>query len=183
MPSWKSKPRKNKIRKGAKFDSKTPRIVARLFASGLTYEDIGFVLGVSEHTIASWQQRYPIFRKEIDKAKEVVKSITIAQMLKSAWGYDYAEKTITKDKDGNVVKEKEVIKHQPANADLLKFLIINKDPDKYRDVKRIDITSKNLSLGIAGELEESAIDELAGSLAKHIESREVKKELNENNNS
>lgn len=176
MSSWRSKPRKNKIRKGAAFDAKTPRIVARLLATGFTYEDVGFILGVSQYTIQSWQQRYPIFKKEIEKAREAVKSITLAQMLKAAWGYDFVEKTITKDSKGNVTREKEVTKHQPANADLLKFIIINKTDD-YKDVRRIDVTSKNANLSFAGELEEDAINELVGSLIKKIESKEVKKEL------
>lgn len=188
MSSWKSKPRKNCIRKDAKFDTKTARVTAKLLALGLPYSDVGYILGISQFTIQSWQQRYPIFRKEIEKAREAIKSITLAQLLRAAWGYTYEEKeerfTSILNEDGteSQIKKKTTKitqKHQVPNPDLLKFILLNRAKEDWHDIKQIDVKSTNANFSIAGELESKAIDELVGSLVKKIESKEVeKKELN-----
>lgn len=194
MPQYKNKKRKNKIRSDAKFDSKTAGIVGRALGLGMTYDDIGYLLAVKGHTVQDWQQRYPQFDKAIKKAREAIKAITIAQMLRAAWGYDYEEVTETyvpKEGLGISVKDEEIDsvgsvetppvlksvkihkKHQPPDKDLLKFIILNRDKGNWTDVKRIDVVSKNADISLAGQLEAGAIDELVGSLTKQVESKEI----------
>lgn len=191
MPAWKDENRKHKVRSDAKWDSRTAGIVSRLLACGFTYEDAGYAIGVKGHTIQDWQQRYPIFKKQIEKAREAIKSITIAQALRCAWGYEYEEIDDTYEtlkgmaislKDGVAVYEsnkpvlkKTVVhkKYQPPNPDLLKFVLLNRDKENWTDVKRIDVSSKSTNLNLIGEAETEAIDALVGRLVKKIESKEI----------
>ncbi len=190
MSSWKDKDRKHIVRSDAKYNTKTASIVIRLLAAGFTYADAGYAIGVRETTIQSWVQRYPVFKKQIEKVKDVVKAITVAQLLRAAWGYDYdevKEEFVTVESgEGTEVtpeelKTKKVTvthKHLPPNGDLIKFLLLNRDKENWRDVKSIDVKATNMTPQLAGQAEAAAIDEIAGSLGcKQIESTDVTKEV------
>jgi len=181
--TWRGDNRKNKVRKDAKFDHRTAGIVGRALAFGMTYQDIGYLLAVKSHTIQDWQQRYPKFALAVEEAREAVKSITIAQMLRCAWGYKTEKRTekfnIEIDGEGKELTSpgKKVVTvtydEVPPNGDLIKFILLNRAKEDWTDVKRIDVQSKSTNLNLIGEAETEAIDALVGRLVKKIESKEI----------
>lgn len=185
--AWKDKKRKNKVRKDAKFDSRTAGIVGRALAFGMTYDDIGYLLAVKGHTVQDWQQRYPTFDKAVKKAREAAKSITVAQMLRCAWGYKTEKRTekfnVEIDEDGNEIHSdgKKVVtvvyNEVPPNSDLIKFVILNLDKENWTDIKRIDVQGKGAYPNILGDPEAEAIDALSGRLVKQINSKEINAEF------
>lgn len=181
--AWKEENRKHRVRSDAKFDSRTAGVVGRALAFGMTYDDIGYLLAVKGHTVQDWQQRYPQFDKAVKKAREAAKSITVAQMLRCAWGYKTEKRTekfnVSIDEQGNEIHTdgKKVVTivydEVPPNGDLIKFVIQNLDKENWKDVKRIDISSRSTNLNLMGEAESEAIDALVGRLVKKIESKEI----------
>lgn len=181
--AWKEEKRQHRVRSDAKWDSRTAGIVGRALAFGMTYTDIGYLLAVKGHTIQDWQQRYPKFAKSIEEAREAVKSITIAQMLRCAWGYKTEKRTerfaVALDEKGNEISASNqkvvtiVYDEIPPNGDLIKFILLNRAKDEWTDVKRIDVSSKSTNLNLIGEAETEAIDALVGRLVKKIESKEI----------
>jgi hypothetical protein len=188
--AWKEEKRQHKVRSDAKWDSKTAGIVGRALAFGMTYTDIGYLLAVKGHTIQDWQQRYPKFAKSVEEAREAVKSITIAQMLRCAWGYSAEKRTekfnVSIDELGNEVStdDKKVVtvvtEHIPPNGDLLKFILLNRDSENWKDVKRLDVRSNNSNLSITGDIEAEQIELLVGNLRKQINSKCVETDGTDN---
>jgi len=175
---WKDKERINKLKANAKWDSRLAEMATRLIAAGITYEEIGNIIGVTEHTIAAWTQRYPDFKAAAEAGHQAANAITLGQLLRSAWGYDYTEKTIkrcvTLDKDGEEIPSEEnkavVTEHfksQPPNADLLKFIALNRMKDEFSDTKRLEI-NENRRIEITGLDEEKRLDEFISNFVEHL---------------
>lgn len=197
MPKWKEKDRKtrkNKVRKGAKYDKvEVLPIVRSLTGLGFTAQDIGIVLGVKKTTIDSWRQRYPKMFEATEEGRQIMKGLLCAQLFRCATGYDYEEKDVTykevptTDEEGNFTGEvvslpdKTVVhtKHHPASPDLAKFLANNLMSDVF---PRNPVQTENNILAIIGSVEPERIKQFAGRLAelcdnpKKIESKDVTNE-------
>jgi uncharacterized protein YrzB (UPF0473 family) len=183
---WKDKDRVNVIRADAMWDIRLADAATKLIAAGFTYEDIGVVLGVTGKTVANWSQKYKSFNDAAKDGHAAANAITLAQMLRSAWGYDYQEKDekfiALRDEEGNETGKHKVVtivktRHQPPNADLIKFIALNRMSNEFKDAKRIEIEDHK-TLQITGSDEIKALDDfigkfLASTKPKQIESRVV----------
>ncbi len=198
MPEWeeKTKKRKNKVRKDAKYDKvKVVPIVRSLVGLGFTETEIGIVLGVAESTLHSWKQRYPQLFEANTEGKQIMKGILCAEMFRAATGYDYEEEDTTlrdiveTDEDGNPtgkvtqVKVKTVVhkKHQPGNTHLQEFLANNLMKDTFpRNPTQV---TENI-VTLIGSVEPDRVRQFAGRLMdlidsprKQVESKELPVEI------
>lgn len=163
------KERKHKIRWGATFNYALVKPIANMTALGMTEKDIGLIVGVSGSTIAKWKQRYPQIKKAYDEAKSVCASHLVAQMVRSAIGYDYEEKEfyiVTDEETGEEKRKLKSIKvkHQKGEPALMTFLAKNLLPEQFTD--KIQIDKRDVKLNLSGEL---AKDEIAGFAGKLLE--------------
>jgi hypothetical protein len=166
MTDWVEKKRKNKVRKDAKYDkvSVLP-IVRSLVGLGFTETDIGIVLAVAPETVASWKARYPNMFEANKEGQQIMKGILCAELFRTAIGYDYEEKDVTKEKDekGKEKITKTVVKtkHQTGNADLQKFLANNLMKEVFpRDPSQ----SQGSIINIISSVEPDLIKQFAGHL-------------------
>jgi hypothetical protein len=180
--------RKNKVRKGAKFEKvSTLPIIRSLVGLGFTAEDIGIVLGVSANTLSSWKQRYPEIYEANKEGKQILKGLICAEMIRCALGYDYDEidEEYLVNEDGEIVlqpdgsKVKKIKSHhkkQQANPDLLKFIANNLMPETF---PRTPVQVEANILQIIGDSEPDRLKAFAGRLlelgqeTKKVESVEV----------
>lgn len=179
---WAEKDRANKVRADAHWDVRLAEVAAKLIAGGFTYKDIGVVLGVSESTVLGWTQKYESFVEAAKVGHEAANALTLGQMLRSAWGYDFTEtdeKFIEiRDEAGESTGKTKVItvvktRHQPPNAELLKFIALNRMSGEFKDTKRIEI-DENRRIQITGLDEVKALDSF---IEKFIESTKQTKQI------
>ena len=119
--------------------------------------------------------------------KQRIKKRLVAKSFLSAIGYDYKTSKIRtiRDADGNVLKEETTIfdNHQPANHNLLMFILCNVDrqlgDNEWHSKHKIEVeNTKNVNIQIDGKLATEQIAKLAGRLLgeperKYVESKVV----------
>jgi hypothetical protein len=179
------KERTYKVRQDAHWDVRLAEMAAKLIAAGFTYGDIGVVLGVSEICVRGWTQKYASFFEAAKIGHEAANAITLGQMLRAAWGYDYdevkEEYIVTTDENGEekILDAEEGEKtpgcskkvtvfhrHQPPNGELLKFILLNREKDDWKDAKRLEVT-ENRNIQITGLDEIKVIDDFVNKFLEH----------------
>ena len=119
---------------------------------GLTDEQIAKNIGISIRTLYDWKKSFPQFLQSLKRGKEVIDLEVKNALHKRAIGYEYEEKTY---KNGKLVKV--VKKQQPPDVTAQIFWLKNRNPEKWRDTKNIDVK---------GELTVSAMDKLKAAREK-----------------
>ncbi len=171
--------RKFVLPKGTRFDPNFLPMIQNLTALGLTEGDIGTIVGYQGRETDVWlnslKQYYPEVKEAAEIGKQIANSFLVAQMYKSAIGYDYEEieECFNVDPEsGELVKsgEKRKLKHQPGNAQLAMFISTNRMPEQFKH--RIDIAKKGFIIDATQEISSDQIERLAGKLME--EARNVK---------
>jgi hypothetical protein len=177
--------RKFKLAKGARWDSGLLPVIQNLAACGCTESDIGVILGADKDRaltlVANLKAKHPDIKKAWQAGIQMAHSILVAQMLRSAIGYDYEDvdleyKYVQNPKNPEELKEvlvgKKVRKrHQAANAPLAMFMASNRMPDQFVDRKVLERRSIEVKLDKVPT--EHQINDLAGKLRRIQEDRKV----------
>ena len=155
--------------------------------------DLGAIIGCLGERSVKDLEELKAKCSSIDEFLEVARQradiALVVAAVKAAIGYDYeeTEQTIAKKPmegaDGQLVicdvpyKVKKKMKHAKQNDALLKFLLINRLPQFFSDMKKVEINKK--SIEIKGDTEKE-IREFAGRLLKVIDTEfvEVKNDNN-----
>ena len=180
---WMDKERKFVLPPRTEFNLELLPIIQNLVSVGMTESDIGAIVGYqgknSEKWIAGLKQSNPEVAEACQIGKRIADSFLVAQMYKSAIGYDYQEteqkyKIDKETGDKVLVEEKVLHKHQPGNAQLAMFALTNHLPEQYKH--RIDVNKKGFLVDVSTELSADQIEKLAGALLegtreiKHVDS-------------
>ena len=148
---------------------------ARLSAVGFSVKDLAYNFGVTEWAIRRWKECIPEFKQACDMGKHFQLKKLVAKGLMEAAGYDYQSKKtrVIKSADGTVQKIEETIfdNHQPANNNLLLFLVCNLShqlglpaEEMWQSKQKMEIEQKNLQVEITGKVAAEQIERLAGAL-------------------
>ena len=132
---------------------------------GATDDELADFFGVSKQTLNKWKKDYPEFLDSLKRGKDIADSNVASKLYNRAIGYDF-EETHTVCKNGLVVGEKHIKKHQPADTTAAIFWLKNRQPEKWRDRKELQIgnrlgddlesmTDEELRAIIHGEKEQS----------------------------
>jgi transposase len=116
---------------------------------GFTDLQIAKKLGICKQTFYSYQKKYPEFRDAILNGKIKTDDDVEQSLLKRASGYDIEEKhTEIKIINGEAkpVSIKTIKKHIPASETAIIFWLKNRRPERWRDGKHIDHSSKDGSM-------------------------------------
>ena len=144
----------------------------KLALLGAKDEELADFFGVDVSTINRWKKKYPEFCESLKKGKDIADSNVASKLYNRAIGYDF-EETHTVRKNGLVVGEKHIKKHQPADTTAAIFWLKNRQPEKWRDRKELQIgnqlgddlesmTDEELRSIIRGEKEQSGNINTAG---------------------
>lgn len=107
--------------------------------AGLTDKQIAKNIGVTEITFNNWKNRCPEFYAALQKSKEVVDFEVENALLKRALGYEYDEVQVKKK--GDMVLERTITKKQvPPDVTAQIFWLKNRQPEKWRDRKNVDLS-------------------------------------------
>lgn len=172
---WSEKQRKFVLPKYTRFNTILLPVLQNLTALGLTESDIGAIVGFQGKNADDWlndlKRHHPEVKDACAIGKTVADSFLVAQMFRSAIGYEYEEVEYKRDKEtGEMVEYKRTVRHQPSNAQLAMFLAVNRMPDQFK--QKVEVTKKTFN--IDGKIEVSAdqIERLAGALIN--EAKKVK---------
>ena len=111
---------------------------------GATDDELADFFGVSKQTLNKWKKDYPEFLDSLKKGKDIADSNVASKLYNRAIGYDF-EETHTISKNGQVVGEKHIKKHQPADTTAAIFWLKNRQRDRWQDRPQdyVDQTSDN----------------------------------------
>jgi hypothetical protein len=176
---WSSKQRKYNLPKRTAFDLVLLPILQNLTAVGMTESDIGAIVGFqgkhSEDWLNELKRNHPEVKDACRVGKEIADSFLVAQMYRTAVGYDYAEieEIYELDGEGNNVQvgAKRKIKHQPANPQMAMFMACNRMPELFKN--RVEQTKKSFIISTNGELSGNQIERLAGLLLEESEKLDI----------
>lgn len=104
---------------------------------GATNQEIADMLKVTRKSFQEWLKKYDDLRDAVSVSKEMANARVINSAFKSATGYDYQEEEL--DRFGEVHDLK---KHQAANSTILKFWLMNRMGDKWRDKQSLEVSGK-----------------------------------------
>jgi len=183
--SWDKKERKWELAPGARWDEALLPVIQNLAAQGCTESDIGMILGASperaKDLVVGLKRNHKDVRQAWEAGTRMANVLLVAQMLRSAIGYDYVDedeeyKYVQDPSDPTKLKEilvgKKVRKRtQPANAALAMFMAANRMPDQFVDRKVLEQRSIELKLDHIPTTDQ--IETLAGKLASLKDNRKI----------
>lgn len=98
---------------------------------------------VSKRTINTWKKEHPEFLHSIKKGKDYYDTNNVEVSLRQrAEGYEHEEIKFFSH-EGVVTDERVVTKHYPPETTAAIFWLKNRHPDRWRDIKAMEITGKD----------------------------------------
>lgn len=128
-----------------KYDPSFSDQAYKLCLAGFTDKDMADFFGVVESTINLWKQKHPKFSESIKKGKVVADGEVAQKLYQRAIGYQYTESK-TESEKGQIVKTTQTTKTVVPDPTAQIFWLKNRQPDKWRDSKNIDHTTKGEKL-------------------------------------
>ena len=114
---------------------------------GMIESNIAKKLGVSESTFEQYKNQYPEFLAALKRGKAPIDFEVESALLKRALGYTYTEtKREIENLDNGVVLVKsttETIKEVAPDVTAQIFWLKNRNPQRWRDVKGVEMTGKD----------------------------------------
>jgi hypothetical protein len=145
-----------------------------LCEEGMTDKELARFFGVNKTTIYDWQFAHPEFAEAIKLGKEPANDRLERTAYEVAMGYSttLTETKILRDKDGNEfasVVEREVV--IPPNADMLRWMLKNRRPEKWKDKTEQAMTGEvvHLTFDQAKERLRARLEQLKLGTASKVE--------------
>jgi hypothetical protein len=130
-----------------KYTDEFPALAEMYAREGMIEVDIAKKLGVSETTFESYKNKYPEFLAALKRGKEPVDFQVECALLKRALGYTYTEtkrEMVKLDDGADVVRSMtETIKEVVPDVTAQIFWLKNRNPQRWRDVKGVEMTGKD----------------------------------------
>jgi len=150
-------------RAGHNYTPEKGQEILELAKTGKTNKQIAECMGLTTRTIENWTTQKDDLIKEIKLAKEPTDNTVEATLLQKALGYKYETIKLFFDaKTGTVIEHKYTEFVQPDTTSAI-FWLKNRQPEKWRDVKRIDVdsTKDNQTAQVVSELGSKIVDALS----------------------
>lgn len=155
----KKKTTPKKIGRPSKFDSVSLDLIRHLYESGYTDKQVATKIDVSEVTLNAWKKKNPEFLKSLKDWKIEADKDVEASLYQRARGYTTKETKVFCDKFGKIT-EHTISKHYAPDPTSMIFWLKNRQPDKWRDRKEIDLGNQDgKDFKFAFDLEKLPTDE------------------------
>ena len=110
----------------------------KLCLLGATDKDLADFFGVNKDTINEWKKRHKKFSDSLKVAKAESDAKVVKSLYQRAIGYDCPDIKFATF-EGEITDEKEYIKHYAPDVTACIFWLKNRQPDKWRDMKDMNI--------------------------------------------
>ena len=121
-----------------KYNDGFPALAEGWARDGLSDAQIAEKLGIAASTFYEYQQQYPEFSEAVRRGKAPVDRQVENALLKRALGYEYTERQVETDGDGNPIKQKVVRKEVAGDVAAQKFWLANRMPEKWRERHHVE---------------------------------------------
>lgn len=111
------------------------KLAFRYALLGGTDQQIAEFLGVCEATLNNWKNQHPDFLESLKDGKQQADAVVAEQLFKRATGYSHPDVHIGLFEGEAVVTK--ITKHYPPDVVAAIFWLKNRQPDTWRDVKRV----------------------------------------------
>lgn len=142
-------------RKATKDTSRSeyhPRLadIAKEFAlGGKTSREIADSLHIHLNTFYNWMHEHEDFKKAVQEGKDLYDSENVEKaLLEDALGHEKDEVVLERNKQGKLVEVKRTKKWQ-RNYQAQALWLRNRNPERWRDVHELVVSSKDLEAKLA----------------------------------
>lgn len=112
--------------------------VEKLCKLGSTDKEIADFFNVCEATINNWKITYPAFLESLKRGKLLADAEVAQKLYHRAIGYTHKD-TKFATHEGQITDCKEYDKHYAPDATAAIFWLKNRQPDKWRDKREVDL--------------------------------------------
>lgn len=148
---------KNKVGRPTRYKREYADQVFKLCLLGAIDIELADFFGVSEKTINTWKKKHPEFLQSIKEGKTQADTRVAESLFHRAIGYSHPENKIFNN--GGEAMIVETTKHYPPDTTAGIFWMKNRQPDKWRDQKHVNLTSR--VQGLTDEELDAEIDALS----------------------
>ena len=127
-----------------KWDSRYIKMVYEIALLGASNPEIAGILNVTTTTLDNWRVRFPEFEIALLKGKERADGKIALALYNRAKGYSHPDVHISNYKGEVTITP--IIKYYPPDTTAAKFWLTNRQPDKWKDMARMEDNSKHLHL-------------------------------------
>jgi len=110
----------------------------KLSLLGCTNEELEEFFEISHPTFLDWRKKHPAFATAIKNGRRIANGEVIASMQKNATGYEHPDSQFNVV-DGELVIT-EITKHYKPDPTSGIFILCNREPDKWKRKKEVDVT-------------------------------------------
>ena len=128
--------------KPPKFKTQRDDRVYNFCLLGASNKDLCRMLNISGATFSRWRKVKPEFQRAIYLGKEHADARVAKSLFNRAVGYTHKEIKIATYM-GDITDTQEFDKHYPPDVAAIKMWLINRDPDRWRDLTSTELTGKN----------------------------------------
>ncbi|WP_245005036.1 helix-turn-helix domain-containing protein [Paraburkholderia sacchari] len=114
---------------------------AKLTKLGAIDSELADFFGVSEQTLNTWKKRYPEFLESIKSGKSLADAEIADSLFNRAKGYEHDDLDLRVI--GGKLRKTKITKHYPPDTTAAIFWLKNRQPEKWRDVTKTEITGRN----------------------------------------
>ena len=125
-----------------KFNTQRDARVYNFCLLGASNNDLCKMLNISKSTFHKWRKDKPGFAKAIQLGKEHADARVAKSLFQRAIGYSHKD-TKFATFEGNITDREEYDKHYPPDVTAIKLWLTNRDPERWQDVTRSEVTGKN----------------------------------------
>ena len=104
---------------------------------GAIDEQLAVVFDTSVVTLNSWKKKFPKFLKALKEGKAYRDEHVVRSLYERAMGYEHPETKVFND-HGEIITH-EIIKHYPPDPTAMIFWLKNRQPEKWRDKKDVEV--------------------------------------------
>ena len=123
-----------------KYDNTYCDLAYNLAQLGLTNEKIANYLNVHNTTISEWQNKYPEFKKALEKGRLPASGEVANALYRSAVGYSHPDEVMQIDTRSGRVFRADTVKHYPPNVYAAIKWLERHHPDMWQNKSTLEIT-------------------------------------------
>lgn len=125
-----------------KFKTQRDDRVYNFCLLGASNADLCKMLNISDTTFHRYRRTKPEFARAIRLGKEHADARVAKSLFNRAVGYTHKETKIATHM-GTITDREDFDKHYPPDVAAIKMWLINRDPDRWRDLTSTELTGKN----------------------------------------
>jgi len=110
---------------------------------GATDVEMAVFFGVSEKTLNTWKSKHPEFLQSLKAGKEEADGKVARSLYQKAVGY-VCKDTKFATHEGHITDSKEYDKHHAPDTTAAIFWLKNRQPEKFRDKREVEVTGKGI---------------------------------------